>query len=237
MLAVVLAATACAQPLMKPPEEMAGRADVYLVRGRQGLLILDPAISFGPFRTVSIHRGSDAGEHSSIATGLTSSEEHDSSRQVLTFTLRGPGGEEWRGRCERGSDERSETHVTGLHVGTDGARLTREETPVSSRSGYDCDLAGPSGERWRLEADERLSGGSVRDAAGAPIADVEQTHERWSWQHPELDGNTVVGPHGEVWAAVQRSFDGAVYLSRDLDDHRRSAVAAICTALLIPGPP
>jgi hypothetical protein len=126
--------------------------------------------------------------------------------------------------------------VTGVHFGTDGAGWSREQIPVSAQSGYVCQLDGPAAEHWVLETDERLWEGTVRDEAGATVADIQGTSEKWTWKHPALDGNTVVSSGGEVWAAVQRSFDGAVYISRELDPKQQTAVAAICLALLIPGP-
>jgi hypothetical protein len=229
-------ATACAQPLMEMPDELVGKADTYPVHGRQGFVIFEPRISFGPFRTVSLDRGVAMGERSSTPTGLFSSAEHDSDRHQFTFVLQGPSPGSWSGTCTAFSERRSETHVTGLHIGTDGAGLTREETPVSADSGYVCRLDGPAGEHWTLDADEHLAEGRVRDAAGRPIADIEEAHEPWTPKRVALEGNTIVGPAGDVWAAVQRSFDGAVYLSRHLDAQQQIAVAAICTALLVPGP-
>jgi hypothetical protein len=231
----LLAASACAQPLMKVPEGLAGKADVYPIQRRQGLLLFEPQISFGPYRTVSIHRGVVVSERSSVRTGLLSSEEHDSDRQQFDFVLQGPAAGSWRGRCTESSDRRTETQVTGVHVGTEGSGFTRDRIPVSAQSGYVCELHGPAAAHWTLEADENLSTGTVRDAANEVVVDIQRTSERGTWKHPDLEGDTLVGPDGAVLAAVQRSFDGAVYLSRELDPARRTAVAAICTALLIAG--
>jgi hypothetical protein len=51
---------------MAVPEEMetAGKVDVYPVSGRQGILLFEPKISFGPYKTVSIHRGITVGDNS-----------------------------------------------------------------------------------------------------------------------------------------------------------------------------
>ncbi len=91
VMTAAIGASACAQSLMNPPEELVGRTDVYPVHGRQGLLLFEPQISFGPYRTVSIHRGPVEAESSSVRTGLLSSEEHDSAQQALDFVLQGPG--------------------------------------------------------------------------------------------------------------------------------------------------
>jgi hypothetical protein len=133
------------------------------------------------------------------------------------------------------SEQRSQTRVTGVHVGTEGSGFTKEQTPVSASSGYRCQLDGPAGEHWKLETDEHFRDGTVQDEASGAVAYIEGMAEPWSLQHQALEGNTVVGRTGETWAAVQRSFDGAVYLSRELDPKRRAATAAICLALLIPG--
>jgi hypothetical protein len=97
-------------------------------------------------------------------------------------------------------------------------------------------LDGPGGEHWTLQTDERLSEGSVKDASGATVVDIEGSGEKWTWKHPALEGNTLVSPGGETLGAVQRSFDGAVYLPHDLDPKRAGGVAAVCVALLISGP-
>jgi hypothetical protein len=234
-LAAVLGASACAQALMNLPEGLVGKAETYPVHGRQGLLLFEPQMSFGPYRTVSIHRGLAASEQTSVATGLTSSVEHDSARQPFDFVLQGPGPGAWRGSCVASSDVEVDTQVVGVHAGTNGSGFDREQMPVSATSGYVCQLDGPGAEHWELEADEQLSGGTVRDATGALVVGIRGIRESWTWKHPALEGDTLVSPDGETWAAVQRSFDGAVYLSRELDPMRRSALAAICTALLIAG--
>jgi hypothetical protein len=234
-LPLVLGASACAQPLMNLPQGLAGRADTYPVEGRHGVLLLEPQISFGPFRTVSIHRGPMEGEHSSQPTGLLSSEQHDSERQQFEFVLQGPGSRTWRVRCTDASESATETQAVGVHVGTDGAGIVSEETPISERAGYTCQLDGPGDEHWTLAADRRLWRGTVRDAAKGLVVEIKGVSEPGTWKHPALEGNTLVSPSGEVWAAVQRSFDGAVVLSRDLDPGRQAALAAICSALLIPG--
>jgi hypothetical protein len=222
---------------MAVPEGFPGGVDVLRVSGRHGTFLIESQISFGPFRTVYIRRGISSGgggvgNGAGLATGL-SSEHHSSDRQGFDFVLQGPGAGPWRGKCVAFTERDTKTEVTGVHVGTEGAGLARETTE-SVQSGYTCELDGPDAEHWKLEADERLEGGTVKDAAGAAVADISPTGERMTWHHPALDGNTVTGPDGRLFAAVQRSFDGAVYLSRDLDPKRKAAVAAICTALLIP---
>jgi hypothetical protein len=221
---------------MRLPDELAGKADVYEVHGRTGLLLFGPQISFGPFRTVSIHRGVDVGERSSTATGVFSSEEHDSNRQEFDFELQGPAPGAWRVRCVASSERRSETHVVGVHAGTGGSGFTREEAPISAESGYACQLDGPAAEHWTLQADESLREGSVLDAAGETIVEIQASYEKQTMQHPPLEGNLLINANGgQVWGVVERSFYGAVVVSRDLDPKRQVAVAAICTALLIPG--
>jgi hypothetical protein len=233
---LVIGASSCSQPLMHLPDELAGKADVYPVHGRTGLLLFGPQISFGPYRTVSIHRGVSVGERSSTPTGVFSSEEHDSDRQQFDFELQGPGSGAWRVRCVASSDRQTETHVVGVHAGTSGTGFDREEAPISAESGYVCQLDGPAAEHWTLQADESLRDGTVLDAAGETIVEIQASYERGTGQHPPLEGNLLINANGgQVWAAVQRSFDGAVVLSHELDPRRQTAVAAICTALLIPG--
>jgi hypothetical protein len=234
-VAGLIGASACAQPLMNVPGDLAGKVDVYPVHGRQGLLLFDPAISFGPYRTMSIHRGVVASERSSVATGVFSSETHDSDRQQLDFVLQSSIAGSWRGRCLAYSEQRSQTRVTGVHFGSEGSGFTEEQTPVSASSGYRCQLDGPAGEHWKLETDEHFGEGTVQDEAGEAVADIQRIGEPWSWNHQALEGNAIVSRTGEMWAAVQRSFDGAVYLSRELDPKQRAATAAICLALLIAG--
>jgi hypothetical protein len=233
---LAIGASSCAQPLMHVPDELAVKADVYPVHGRTGLLLFGPQISFGPYRTVSIHRGVSVGERSSTATGVLSSEEHDSDRQQFDFELQGPASGAWRVRCVASSDRRSETHVVGVHAGTRGTGLDREQAPISAESGYVCELDGPAAEHWTLQADENLRDGTVLDAAGETIVEIQASDEKATGEHPPLEGNLLANAkNGQVWAVVQRSFDGAVVLSRDLDPKRQTALAAICTALLIPG--
>jgi hypothetical protein len=232
---LLLGAGGCAQPLMKTPEELVGKVDVYPAHGRQGLLLLEPQITFGPYRTVSIHRGIVAEKGTSARTGLFTSEEHDVQRQHFNFVLQGPFSGSWQGSCVVTSDRRTETQVVGVHAGTQGSGVTTREQVLSDESGYSCDLHGPDAERWRLEADEHLAAGTVRDAGGHAIADIQGAAERWTWQHPALEGNAIVSPAGATLAALQRSFDGAVYLSRDLDPKQKAGVGAICAALLLPG--
>ena len=228
-------ASGCAQPLMKPPKDLEGKVDIYPAHGRHGVLALEPQISFGPYRTVSIHRGIVTGEGESVRTGVFTSEDHDVQRQHFDFVLQGPFSGSWQGSCVATSDRRTEDQVVGAHAGTQGSGLVTREQTLSDQRGYSCDLHGPDTERWRLEVDENLAEGSVRDAVGNAIADIQGMAEQWTWQRPALDGNAIVGPKGATLAALQRSFDGAVYLWRDLDPKQKAGVAAICAALLLPG--
>ncbi len=182
-----------------------------------------------------MHRGIEAGEGTSARTGLFTSEEHVVHRQHFDFVLQGPLSGSWHGSCVATSDSRTESQVVGVHAGTEGSGVTTREQTLSDESGYTCDLHGPDAERWRLEADEDLAEGTVRDAGGNAIANIQGAAERWTWQHPALEGNAIAGPTGATLAALQRSFDGAVYLSRDLDPKQKAGVAAICAAMLLPG--
>ena len=117
-------------------------------------------------------------------------------RQHFGFVLQGPLSGPWQGSCVATSDRRTETQVVGVHAGTEGSGVTTSEQTHSYESGYACDLHGPGAERWRLEADEDLAEGTVQDAGGNAIAHIEGAAERWTWQHPALEGNAIMGPTG-----------------------------------------
>src|SRR5262249_22899157 len=158
----------------------------------------------------SIHRGVSVGERSSTPTGVFSSEEHDSDRQGFDFELQGSASGAWCVHCVASSDRRTETHVVGVHAGTNGAGFDRKEAPISAESGYACQLDGPAAEHWTLQTDESLRDGSVLDAAGETIVEIQANYEKGTGQHPPLEGNLLVNANGgQVWALVERSFYGA----------------------------
>ncbi|MGH7272185.1 MAG: hypothetical protein ACREJ3_17280, partial [Polyangiaceae bacterium] len=101
LVTALVAVTGCAQPLMAVPEGFATGVDVLTVSGRHGTFLIESQISFGPFRTVYIHRGFSPGgggvsNGPGLATGL-SSENHSSDRKGFDFVLQGPGSGPWRG--------------------------------------------------------------------------------------------------------------------------------------------
>lgn len=234
-LSLGLCATGCTLPLMKPPNELVGRVDVYPVHGRHGFLFWNPALTFGPYRTVSIHRGVGYGNHSSHITGLSSSEEHDIDTQAFDFVLESPGAGNWSGHCENFRVRHTETHATGIHIGSQGAGVDQEERTLSDRAGYACLLDGPSGEHWKLKADASLAEGDVVDASEKLVVGIGLMAEPATRDLPPLKGNTLADSEGKVQAALERSSSGAVYLSQSLDPKQRAAFAAVCTALLVTG--
>src|SRR5262245_45025760 len=79
------------------PPKLQADAAVMPVSGRQGCIICNPAIRFGPFHTDEVHRGITESFQSSWSV-LTDSVRANA-RRSFSFVLEGPGRERWSVRC------------------------------------------------------------------------------------------------------------------------------------------
>ncbi len=210
---VALTASACKPPQrMLLPADLARNADVYEVSGRNGLLLLDPPIEFGPYSTDDIDRGITVGSGSGSG-GLFSKSEMMEYHTVSTFALRG-----WRGRCDAHALTTTESEVTGVGIAAKRGLHATKEVNVETTSGYDCDLTGPQGQRWRLElGDGRF--GSVVDASRGEVYGIEDT----------AGGYVISEPDGDLVGAV----GSLVVLAKGRSEAERTAVAAVSVAVLL----
>jgi|SRR6188768_2738900 len=217
-------ALGCGQAVMAVPSELGTGAASYPVSGRQGFLLFNPNIEFGPFSTDKVRRGITIGS-GELEPGLTSSTTKREDHTVSTFSMQG-----WRGMCEaRHASERT-TETTGVGVSSErGLYADKRESMVESSS-YVCELKDLQGKRLRLELDD--TSGWVVDSGGKTVYSLSPMREPMTMKHPELRGYLIDSTSGSV-AAVQTSFDGMVYFSRRLDAEERAEVAVVCVAVFL----
>lgn len=234
-LAAVLAfASGCAQTVMPVPAELPKPVDVYEVSGRFGIMILEPKIRFGPYITVQIRRGMTEGVSSASSEGLLKSEKHREVQQVFEFILEGPGGRPWKTRCVHTQTNHATSEVTGAHIDANGVSplVKRRETETSR---YECELGGPDGEHWFLATDGERDRGKVLDKKGDTVLEISTHVVSRPGKWDGLEAYLFKDVDGKVVAAVQRTYDGVVMLPASFAAPRRAALAAVATALLIPG--
>jgi hypothetical protein len=217
-------ALGCGQAVMAVPSELGTGAASYPVSGRQGFLLFNHNIEFGPFSTDKVRRGITIGS-GELEPGLTSSTSKREDHTVSTFSMQG-----WRGMCEaRHASERT-TETTGVGVSSErGLYADKRESTVESSS-YVCELKDLQGKRLRLELDD--TSGWVVDSGGKTVYSLSPMREPMTMKHPELRGYVIDSTSGSV-AAVQTSFDGVVYFSRRLDADERAEVAVVCVAVFL----
>jgi hypothetical protein len=234
-LAAVLAfAAGCAQPVMPVPAELPKPVDVYEVSGRFGIVLLEPKIRFGPYITVQIRRGMTEGVSSANSEGLLKSEKHREAQQVFEFTLEGPGGRPWKTHCVYTQTNHATSEVTGVHIDANGVspHVKRRETETSK---YECELEGPDGEHWFLATDGERYRGSVLDKKGNVVLEISTRLVSRPGKWDGLEAYLFTDGDGMLVAAVQRTYDGVVMLPASFTAPRRAGLAAVATALLIPG--
>lgn len=230
---VLALASGCAQPVMPVPAELPKPVDVYEVSGRGGLLILEPKIRFGPYVTVEIHRGMELGSSEKHDEGLLSSEKKSLFEQAFEFVLEGPGGS-WKTRCVHSERVHSTSDVVGVHIDKHGVSPLVDERETRT-SWYACDLTGPNGARWSLETDGERYRGQVHDEKGELVLQIRSRAASRPGKWDALEAYLFTDAKGASVAAVQRTYDGVVMLPAAFTPTYRAALAAVATALLIPG--
>jgi hypothetical protein len=225
-------------PIMVLPDTLRADADVMIVSGREGVVLWNPAVEFGPFRTVSLHRGwrSD----SSTSWALLDSSDSWTAKYPFSFVLEGPGSERWNAGCTGYAERTHRQKAVGLGSKDNGDfGILRRTVAFTAYEVFECTFDGPAGRRSRLlmsDVDESGFGGVLIDEQNVVLARVRRTDKQigkpYEYTVPSPLGFYVETNTG-LHVAVERAFKGKVVFSRATPRDQATPLAALATALLV----
>jgi hypothetical protein len=219
----LLVLVGCAQPVLRTPAQL-GEADVYPVRGRQGLVILQLPIKFGPFRTDQLWRGITIGK-GQLEPGELSKTTTAEQERICTFRMAG-----YTGRCRDYLKRTTTSEVTGIGISSKkGAHLERRDT-IEEEHRYSCRLVHAEEEIELVMAGFQRD---VRAGDGGQIFTLTPVHEPWTMTHPAIDGFAIMAADGRFVGMIQTSFNGVVFMSKSLSQRERERLAAVAVGVFL----
>jgi hypothetical protein len=220
------------------PPGLQSDAQVMPVSGRQGGIICNPAIRFGPFHADEVQRGITAGSQSTWS--FLAERERWEARRRFSFVLGGAGPERWSVRCVAAAGRVHLEEPVGIGTRANGDfGVLRKVAESSAWEVLDCDFDGGEGRRRRLhlsDADESGFGGVLTDDWGVALARIRASNDQikkpYEYTVPSPLG-FLVETNGGLQLAVERAFDGKVIFDRATPSAEQAPLAALATALLL----